>query len=142
MAYKFLTEADFGYKIRNEILTILKGADPDNLVTPEKAELLAISQIIHYIGTRYDMVTVFNATGQNRDAYMIDVVLTIIMYKMYSGRTGMKDIPSHRKEEYDDVLEWLRSVRDGKPAALPSLISDEQPGEVRINSMDQKDWEY
>lgn len=141
MAYKFLIDNDFPFKIRQEIKNIIAGDTP--ALTLETAENVAISQIKKYLGGRYDMELVFSQTGTNRDAYIINVVLVILVYLLYTGSTGMKDIPTTRKEEYGDIMEWLTNVGSGKiPSDLPSLITDEVPGDVRLNSQEQQAWDY
>ena len=140
MAYKFLKDTDFTYKIRNEIKAILAGAEGQTKL--ETAENAALAQINHYIGHRYDMVTVFAKENDERDGFIIQIVIALMLYQLY-GQTGMKDIPEHRKVEYQDVIDWLIPVGKGQMnAMLPSIISEENPGEVRINSEDQQQWEY
>jgi phage gp36-like protein len=140
MAYKFLTDKDFIGKVRKEILELL---GEHSLVQLEVAENTALAQVKQYIGHRYDTVAIFAATGENRDAFIIDVVLNIMMYKLYVSKTGMKDIPEHRKADYQDTIDWLREVGNGTMnAMLPSLITDEAPGDVRLNSAEQQTWEY
>lgn len=141
MAYKFITEADFNFKIRTEILSILKGVD-DPATKMEAAENTALAQVRQYIGSRYDVADAFAKAGADRDGYLIKVVIIIMLYDLY-GQTGSKDIPEHRKEDYGDIMKWLDKVGDGRiPADLPVLGNDVNPGEIRMNSKTQENWDY
>lgn len=140
MAFKFVTDNDFTGKIRKEILDLLGEFSNTQI---EIAENVALAQVRQYIGHRYDCDAIFDATGDDRDAFMIDLVLTVLIYKLYVSKTGMKDIPTHRKEDYGDVMTWLTEVGNGtRNASLPSLITDVVPGSVRMNSNEPIDWEY
>lgn len=130
---RFITSADYDFKIRSEIKALL-----DNSTGHTKlivAEDTAIDTIRKRIGGRYDCNAIFSAAGDERSKFIIDITISIALYKLYQ-QMGQKDIPKHRQDEYDDAIEWLRDAGKGDiPVSdLPSALSDDNPGEMIINS--------
>jgi hypothetical protein len=140
MAYQFLTDKDLIFKARQEILKIL-GQESD--VKLEVAEATALAMVKQYIGHRYDTAAEFAKVADARDKFLIKVVIVIMLYDLYTQATGMKDIPTHRKEDYGDMVTWLTEVgRGDRNATLTSLITDDKNVDIRLNSQEQQTWEY
>lgn len=135
---RFIQDSDYEMQIKGEIKRLLDGAAPGDPQPPTKllrAEKTAISQIRKWISGRIDCDVLFNATGDERDEFIVTITIDIALYHLYS-QTGNRDIPQHRKDRYQDALDWLHDVGSGEVpnTDLPSNISDENPGELRISS--------
>ena len=141
---RFLTEADYDPHIKAEIKKAVTGTtDP---ASPSAKQLLAeetaIAHIREYIGGRCDCDDIFSKTGNNRNKFIVKVVVVITLYDLYH-QTGAADIPDHRKDDYDDVIQWLKDVGRGDiSTTLPPVSSDTSSGDFRFFSrpyIDQ-DW--
>ena len=141
---RFILFDDY-WKIRKEIKKVLVGEDyeandptPINLI---RAEDTAISIMRGYLSGRFDCNAIFTAQGDDRNKMMIDMAITIALYKLYHI-TGMKDIPEHRKLEYVDAIDWLKEAGRGDIAVsdLPTALSDENEGDFIIQSRKPTDW--
>lgn len=134
---RFLKDTDYAMQIRSEIKRLLDGSTVGDTEPPLKllrAENTAISQIRKYLSGRIDCDAIFNAVDDARDEFIITICIDIALYHLYS-QTGNKDIPTHRQTRYDDALEWLRDAGKGEiNTDLPSNLTDDNPGEVRLFS--------
>ncbi|MDL2289896.1 DUF1320 domain-containing protein [Paludibacteraceae bacterium OttesenSCG-928-F17] len=139
---RFIKELDYAMQIKNEIIRLLTINDNDWFNTPKllRAENTAIQQIRHRIGERYDCDKIFAPSPQGeadtRDEFIVTITIDIALYHLYS-QTGMKDIPEHRQQRYQDALDWLRLVASGDESPqLPKVIDNtgEAYSEFRINS--------
>ena len=115
----FIQESDYEVQARNEMMRLLDKTE--NRAAILQAERFAISQIRKYIGGRYDCATIFSATGDDRDDYIIMITIDITIYHLWAKKAP-KSIPEHRKERYSDALDWLTNVGSGEiPTDLPSF---------------------
>lgn len=128
----FINESDYDVQVRQEILSLLDTSEGNaNLGT---AERMAIDQIKQYIGGRYDCDTIFSATGDNRDMFIVMITIDIALYHLWSKRAPRK-IPELRAQRYQDALDWLKGVGDGTlKSDLPQLDGDSFKSEVSIVS--------
>lgn len=128
----FINESDYDVQVRQEILSLLDTSEGNaNLGT---AERMAIDQIKQYIGGRYDCDTIFSATGENRDMFIVMITIDIALYHLWSKRAPRK-IPELRAQRYQDALDWLKGVGDGTlKSDLPQLDSDSFKSETSIES--------
>lgn len=134
---RFLSDEDYDFKIKSEILKLLDGSTP-NLATNKKllqAESTAQDQIRNRLSGRFDCDKIFlPKVGDTdpRDHYIVNIFIDITLYHLYS-QTGSRDIPEHRKLNYQDAIDWLRDASRGDISTnLPTIISEEKPGEIRI----------
>lgn len=138
---RFIIESDYAMQIKQEIIKLL--TSPTEWFTSLKlvrAEQTAIKQIRHRIGKRYDCHLIFApllppALGDNpgeqldtRDEFIVTITIDITLYHLYS-QTGMKDIPEHRQQRYQDALDWLRDVGNGDTLADLPATTDSETGE-------------
>ncbi len=138
---RFIKQSDYGMQIKQEIIRLLTGDDFYNDEKLRRAEKTAIDQIKNRIGKRYDCNQIFtSAQGEgdedNRDQWIVTITIDIALYHLYS-QTGMKDIPVHRANRYQDAIDWLKDVGNGTTLAdLPVQLDEEgeEYGEVLINS--------
>ena len=131
---RFLKDEDY-FKIRAEIKKLL---DNDSAPKLKMAEDTAIDMIRKYISGRLDCNLIFtpHTTGDDtRSRFIIDLTITITLYKLYQ-QLGNKDIPQHRQDEYADAVEWLKAAGKGQIPVddLPSALNDDNPGEMIIES--------
>ncbi len=134
-------------QIKSEVIKIL--TSPTDWYLSAKlirAEQTAIAQIKNRIGKRYDCALIFapllppaegEAPGEQadtRDAWIVTITIDMSLYHLYS-QTGMKDIPEHRAQRYQDAVDWLKDVGNGTtPADLPLVTDPDGAGytEARI----------
>lgn len=145
---RFLIDSDYETLVKEEIRRLLDGRAPDGTGTPVKllkAEQMAVQQIRNWLSERYDMDTAFDATGDDRDQYLVMITIDITLYHLYS-QTGHKDVPEHRDKRYTDALDWLKNAGRGQITTdLPTV--EEVPGEesvvdFRISSDEQENHKY
>lgn len=128
----FIVDTDFEVQVRNEILTLLD--DSDDKAAVELATRMATDQITQYIGGKYDCKTIFAATGDDRDHFIVMITIDILLYHLWAKRAPRK-IPEYRATRYQDALDWLKSVGSGElQSALPQLPPDEYSGTISIKS--------
>ena len=135
---RFIKETDYTGRIAPEIkqfVTATTGSSPSPAQV--RAEDTAISTITEYIGGRYDCTLIFtpNTTDPDtRNLHIVNCVIILTLYDLYH-QTGMRDIPQHRKDEYDDMIMWLKDVGRGTiKCTLPPLSDSAYVGEISINS--------
>lgn len=129
----FIQESDYEVQARGELLEILDKSEDRSAIL--KAERFSIAQIRKHLGGRYDCDTLFSATGDDRDDYIIMITIDLTIYHLWCKKAP-KRIPEYRKIRYDDALAWLTSVGSGEtPTDLPQLPTDEYRGDLRIYSL-------
>lgn len=129
---RYILETDYEMQIKQEIIRLLTAQDFYNSPKLKRAEQTAIDQVRQYIGKRYDLPAFYLITP--RDEFIVTLLIDLALYHLYS-QTGMKDMPKHRDDRYQDALDWLKGVGKGEiPADLPPLQdeSGETVSEVNI----------
>ncbi len=118
----FITKEDYDVQAREEILSLL---DPSDAATAI-AERMAIDQVRQHISGRADCDAIFNATGEERNYFILMIVIDITLYHLWSKRAPKK-IPEHRSQRYQDALDWLKAVGAGKISTdLPPLTNNDE----------------
>lgn len=119
---RFLTESDYASQIKQDIIRLLTDQDWFNSAKLITAEQKATAQIKQRIGARYNCNTLFSATGEARDMWIVTILIDITLYHLYS-QSGSKDVPEHRSSRYQDAIDWLKDVSAGTTIAdLPAVI--------------------
>lgn len=130
---RFMKPTDYAGYIKAEIKNMISGPDDAYLL---RAEETAISTITENIGSIYDCAAVFTpSTGdtETRNLHIVKVVMVLALFDIYH-QTGVKDIPEHRKMDYEDAMSWLKDVgRGNRKATLPVLSEEEKPSDIRFN---------
>lgn len=141
---RFIRETDYDMQIKQEIIRLLTAQEFYKSAKLVRAEQTAIRQIRNRIGKRYNCDKIFtNITTDSddeRDQWIVTITIDIALYHLYS-QTGMKDIPQHRQDRYQDALDWLKDVGNGDTIPeLPALIDEagNEYSEVIINSRAQE----
>ncbi len=117
----FITEDDYTVLIRNEIKDILLENYTESKL--KTAESMGIAQVKKRLAGRYDVAKIFGAEGENRDSYIVMIVLDCALYHLYTATVPNK-IPQIRAERYQDALDWLKSVAKGEETADLPLLED------------------
>ena len=132
---RFLKNTDYTVLIRTEIKNILlENYSETKLLS---AEQMAIAQIKNYLAGRYDVAAIFTAlaagaTTDTRNAYIVMITIDCALYHLYCSIAPNK-IPEHRSNRYQDVMEWLKMMAEGKGYADLPMIKDENTGEEKDN---------
>lgn len=138
---RFLKDTDYAVLIRTEIKNILlENYSETKLLS---AEQMAIAQIKNYLAGRYDVALIFTPLPEpieddnseqldSRNAYVVMITIDCALYHLYCSIAPNK-IPEHRSNRYQDVIEWLKMMAEGKGYADLPLIKDETTGEVKDN---------
>jgi phage gp36-like protein len=135
---RFIKDTDYAVLIRTEIKNILlENYSETKLLS---AEQMAIAQIKNYLAGRYDVGLIFTPDSppleglgeDSRNAYIVMITIDCALYHLYCSIAPNK-IPEHRSNRYQDVIEWLKMMAEGKGNADLPLIKDENTGEVKDN---------
>jgi phage gp36-like protein len=117
----FLTDADYTDQIKDTVLaTITESTSAIRTACEQKAE----AQMRSRLAVRYDVATIFAASGSNRNAEIIMYYVDMVLYHLHS-RINPGQVPELRKERYGDALTWLDKMASGDYAADLPLIGDE-----------------
>jgi phage gp36-like protein len=131
----FITDDDYGVEIRQEILNLL---DPSTERTYLAiAQKMAIDQVKQYISGRYNTEAIFSAEANNRNMFLVMLVIDLTLYHLWSKKAPRK-MPEIRSQRYQDAIDWLKGVASGTiepelPAA-PEPDQDYETG-IRIESV-------
>ncbi|WP_443937083.1 phage protein Gp36 family protein [Pedobacter sp. MW01-1-1] len=119
----FLVETDYNSQIRNEVKAVLLQGDGSQQLCEQMAE----AEIASYLRARgYDIEVIFSATGAERNAQIIMLMVDITLYHLHSNIVT-RAMPSMRKDRYDAAIDWLNRVSKGQlEPNLPRLSSDDQ----------------
>jgi len=108
------------FVLKDEVLALIKinvldDLTEDNDILLNKVELIAISEIDSYIGSKYNLDAVFNRVGDDRNMFLINLVVDIMLYHLHSRLTP-NFIPEIRVTRYDKAISYLYEVSKGKIA--------------------------
>jgi len=131
---RFLKDSDYDVLIRTEIKNILlENFSESKLFT---AEQMAVAQIKNFLAGRYNVSGIFSKQNEERNHFMVMISIDCALYHLYSSLSPNK-IPEHRSQRYNDALEWLKLMAEGKSTADLPLITDKNGQEkenIRITS--------
>jgi phage gp36-like protein len=105
---KFINEDDINKLIAEYISDDFSEQNSDIIIGCEK---IALSTIQSYVGSKYDLETMFNQTLDNRDYKLIEVAVNITLYNLM-GRYGRMN--EYITKRYDDAIFFLRDVATSK----------------------------
>jgi len=127
----FLTADDYGPQIKQEQLDVVLQGTASALPS---AEVFAQQFIESYLRNRYDVATIFAATGEERSKLIVTYMVDIALYTVHS-RHGRVQMPEKRIVRYEQAEAWLKAVAAGKiTASLPLLPVKEAPGRFKWGS--------
>lgn len=124
----FITDQDYRIVIGEQALKVVSQISAENRAN---AETEAIEEVAGYLRPKYDTVTVFSATGTERNKLVVMYVCDIALYHMTASapqKMGMEI----RKERYERATKWLEGVQAGKIVPDLPLAVDEYGEPVGI----------
>ena len=118
----FITNEDYSVLIRNEIKDLLLENYSESRL--RASEQMAVSQIKNYLSGRYDVEQIFSKEGEERNSHIVMLTIDCALYHLYTATIPRK-IPEIRSQRYQDAIDWLKLVAEGKANAdLPKPKSD------------------
>ena len=119
----FLTQDDYKRLITTDDREVVEQADEAIRLT---AEVSAIEYFKGYLRGRYDVETLFEQTGDDRNPILVQFLIDEVLYTLHSTLPGnlMPEIRQIRKENLD---EWLLKIQKGiiQPD-FPTIDSDDE----------------
>jgi len=121
----WITSADYLAKVTNDRLQQIIEADTDRL---DEAETTAVAIVKDALYATYDTEEIFATSGDDRPAQVVRWCVNLALYFIYE-RVPDKLVPERVLQNYQDTLDTLRDIEDGKKSVdLPRLTDDE--GEI------------
>jgi phage gp36-like protein len=93
----------------------------------------AVKEMVGYLNSRYDCVKIFSATGDERDALVVEHCKSIAVW--YIIRRSNADVIFEKVQiYYNNAKEWLRLVsgtdKEGKPIAADLPLREDADGNM------------
>lgn len=118
----FITRDDYLTYIEDKRLIQLTNNDSTKL---DSAEETAISVVKDSLHTRFDVDVIFATTGTARPQQVVRWVIVLALYYIYE-RVADAALPERIINNYNDVLDKLKDIEDGKPSIfLPRYLKDD-----------------
>lgn len=115
----FLTATELKSHIYDYQVTAITEADSTIANT---AISTAIAEVKSYLATRYDVASIFGATGSNRSDLVLDLVKSVAVYKLI--RLANPDILYERYHDaYLEAIDLLKQIASGAIAPDLPLIT-------------------
>ena len=117
-------------------------SDDDILI---QAILAATEEMKSYLNINFDIATIFDAVGDDRNALLVEYCKNIAMW--YIIRLSNVDlIYAQEKERYDRAIAWLRDTAKGTISPDLPIRTNADTGlaeiRLRFGSNLKKSWEY
>lgn len=137
MAYIFLEEGDLESAILAQFLN--ERSDEPQFAILEVIEKKKISLIKTKLNKRYDLSAIFDATGDDRNFYILDLLIKLVIYD-FIRRNAARKMPKDVKDDRDEALKTLEAIKAGKevPDGLPSITDTEGNTVARVTSGNNK----
>jgi phage gp36-like protein len=91
----------------------------------DQIELTQIAIIKTYLGTRYDVNTIFDEDSPIENEVLKEILAKLVLYKLIR-RNAARKVPNDYKEQFDEAMKTLKEVAtgiirlDGVPSAVAS----------------------
>ncbi len=120
----FIEKSDYLLYINTNILDDITEVN-DELV--DNASRTAISLVKGYLNARYDVNAIFNATGSQRHATILEKCIDMALFTLHA-RINPRKIPELRRERNKEAKEWLIDVSESiiNPPDLPVLSNGQK----------------
>lgn len=123
----YITSTDYSPYIRDGRLTQLIDNNPGLL---DEVEATAIAIVKDALYSRYDVEVIFAQTDDDRHPQVVRWVLVLCLYFLHE-RLPDRLIPERVVKNYDDVMQTLTDIEDGKKSTdLPLLDPPEGYGQI------------
>jgi len=103
---------------------LLNDLTQDNNLLLDELEELAKSEINAIIGHKYNTIEVFSKKGTDRNPFIKNIVMNIMLYYLHNRLTPTA-IPIIREQLYKDAIGYLMQVASGK--ITPPIPQNELP---------------
>ena len=128
----FISKDDYAYHMRTYKLDqILEEEELDEDLILDTAEEEALAMIDKHLADKYDMNIVLSQTGANRNKVILRWAKLLVIYYIYE-RVPDGMVPERVIKNYNEVMEQLRRVEDGK-ASVSGLPPKTEADEHGIN---------
>lgn len=118
----FLTTDDYRIYIKDNPLNQMV---EDNAVLLDDAESTAIQFVRDALHSTYDVDAIFATVDENRPRQVLRWVISIALYLAYQ-RIPDRIMPDRILKDYDDTIEWLEAIEDGKKnVELPRITNED-----------------
>ncbi len=104
----------------------------------DKIELTQIAIIKTYLGTRYDVNTIFDEDSPIENEVLKEILAKFVLYKLIR-RNAARKVPNDYKEQFDEAMKTLKEIAtgiirlDGVPPAVDtngSVVSNSISGNL------------
>lgn len=134
----FVEKEDFKLLMRDTTLEKILTDDVDGAMFALQADT-AISQATEYLSGLYDVEAIFSATGPDRHAYLLKVILYIIRYQIMDLVPGLtlarNNEPTKVERDYQNGLDWLKALSRGDiESTLPKRVINNPDGSTGTKS--------
>lgn len=91
----------------------------------DQIELTQIAVIKTYLGTRYDVNTIFDEDSPIENEVLKEILAKLVLYKLIR-RNAARKVPNDYKEQFDEAMKTLKEIAtgiillDGVPPAIDS----------------------
>ncbi len=110
----FITKKDLDASLYPEVADLISRYT-DAIINMNLAN--AIGEIQTMLGARFDIDTALAKTGVDRHPYLLSLARDLAIYHLYSLQ---ETIPKHREKRYDQAIEMLKLIQQGK-STLPGV---------------------
>lgn len=78
----------------------------------DKIELTQIAIIKTYLGTRYDVNTIFDEDSPIENEVLKEILAKLVLYKLIR-RNAARKVPNDYKEQFDEAMKTLKEIATG-----------------------------
>lgn len=125
----WIVEKDLHVQIKSERLTQIIDEDTDVL---DDAEQTALAVVSDALSATYDTTAIFNTTGTERPAQVVRWVRAIMLYEI-SGRLPEKMVSERLVKNYDDTINTLTEIEEGRKATTLPKRTENTEGGLAVN---------
>jgi phage gp36-like protein len=100
----------------------------------DQIELAQIAIIKTYLGTRYNVNTIFDEDSPIENEVLKEILAKLVLYKLIR-RNAARKVPNDYKEQYDEAMKTLKEIATGiiRLDGVPSAV--DASGAVVSNSI-------
>lgn len=114
----YITSSDLKLSIPDNRLHMILDNDMTLL---DYAESIAMATVQDALYPYYDVNTIYSLSGNNRKAQVTNWIINIMIYHIYD-RIPDKLVPDRVIKNYDDTMDILESIADGKRSVMLPVV--------------------
>jgi hypothetical protein len=141
MAYIFLEDGDLESAILAQFLN--ERSEEPQLEILEIIEKKKVALIKTKLNRRFDLTAIFTAAGDDRNFYILDILIKLVLYDFIS-RNAARKMPKDVKDDRDEALKTLEAIKAGKevPDGLPSITDTDGNTVAKVISGNNRNENY